>query len=745
VKIDHKDKKWVVYISTFPPRECGIATFTQDLMASFDEMYNPREEAKVVAMNLDRTSHYAYDAKKVIFQIPQPDADHYLKAAEYLNSLPQVVLVNVQHEFGIYGGVYGANLIPFLRELKKPAVITFHTVLPSPDQGRRDTVAALNNHVRGIIVMTETSKAILERDYGIDPGKITVIPHGIHPTSFVDTSRAKRALGYGKRLTISTFGLLGRGKGIEYGIEAMTEVVKEFPDAIYLIIGATHPVVLKNEGESYRNSLVKRIRELKLENNVFFYNEYLPTEKLLEFLEATDIYLALSQDPNQAVSGTLSYALGCGRPVVSTSFAQAKEDVTEELGILVDFTDPHQIAAALTALIGDPARRQTMAQKAYFRTRGRTWRNVVLRYMTEYIRIVPALGEAEKNIPQINLSHVLDLTDSFGMIQFARLTVPDISSGYTADDNARALIALTSYYERSGKEPVLPVIQTYMSFLEFVEQKKGGFHNYVTADRHIPHDQHIKENLETTSGRVLFALAKTASLTKLPSAIRDRAAALFSRNMHIADSAIAPRSIAYCLKATVAWHAAHPSDEASALAKRLADKLVAMFEACSGPDWKWFEDILAYSNAVIPESLMDAYALLKDEKYLTIARQALDFLITYSFEGDVCVPVGQNGWLRRGGEKYRYDQQPEEVAVLVFALKSMYRVTGEEKYERMRRNAFNWFLGNNTLRQMVYNQATGGCYDGVGEKEVNLNQGAESTVMYLLARLSFEGDESARE
>jgi len=731
-------KKWIVYVSTFPPRECGIATFTEDLTNSFDEMYNPREEAKIVAMNLDKTSLYPYDKKKVIFQISQPDEKSYIKAAQYLNNLNQVAIVNIQHEFGIFGGSYGSHLLVFLRELQKPVVITFHTVLPTPNKELHDIVFAINNHICGIIVMTESSKNILIKDYSIDPDKISVIPHGIHPVPFTDSKKAKHDLGYSKNITISTFGFLSRNKGIEYGIEAMANVVKKFPNAVYLIIGATHPVILKNEGEIYRNTLVKKVHNLNLENNIFFYNKYLDINELLHFLEATDIYLALPQDPNQAVSGTLSYALGSGKPVISTSFAQAREDVTGEVGILVDFKDVKQIETALQTLIADSEKRKNMAKNAYFRTRGRTWRNVILAYMKEYIRIVPSLGDVEKNIPRIKSSHIFELTDNFGMIQFAQLTVPDLSSGYTTDDNARALIAMVTYYEKFGKIRVLPLIETYLHFLLYVERKDGGFHNYVDGERKIPQDQHLKGNLETTGARVMFALAKTATSDNLPEAIREMASTLFNRNMHIGEKMTSLRSIAYFIKALVAWNTTHNTPEIQLSVERLSEILVDMYERNNSPDWRWFEDILAYSNALMPDALIDAYTLVKKEKYLSVARQALDFLIGYSFEEDVCVPVGQDGWMKRGQEKQRYDQQPEEAAVLVFALKAMYRITGEEKYNKMRRDAFNWFLGNNTLHQVIYSQATGGCYDGIGEKEINLNQGAESTVMYLLARLSFE-------
>lgn len=725
-------------MSTFPPRECGIATFTEDLMDYFDEMYKPHEEAKVIAMNLDRTSRYAYDQSRVIYQIPQPSESRYEDAAKYLNSLDQVALVHVQHEFGIFGGLYGGHLILFLRELKKPAIVTFHTVLPSPNPELKDMVGAINNHVQKIVVITETSKRILIAEYGIDPEKIVIIAHGIHPVNFSNGQKNRADLGLEKSVVISTFGLIGRGKGIEYGIEAMAEVVKKNPNAIYLIIGATHPVVLKNEGEAYRNSLEQKVHDLGLEDHVFFYDKYLELHELLYFLDATNIYLALSQDPNQAVSGTLSYALGCGRPVVSTSFAQAKEDVTEDIGILVGFKDVTGIAEALSHLINNSELRGQMGKNAYFKTRVRTWRNSVLRHMNEYIRLVPSLGEEEKNLPRIRLTHLNAMTDSFGIIQFANLITPDPSSGYTLDDNARALAAAVKYYEISGKKKVFPLIHTYLNFIEYVQKDGGGFHNYVDAKRKIIGNEQLDENLESASTRAMHALAATAASPSLPQQFREKAIAMFKKNLPMLLAVTSPRSIAYAIKALRFWNSAYPSPDTVQAAAKLADKLVEYYEKTSAPDWHWFEDILAYANGIMPDSLIDAYLLTKNEKYLSIARESLDFLIGNSFKENICVPIGQNGWLKRGEKKYNYDQQPEEAASLVIALKSMHEATRDEKYARRMRQAFDWFLGNNLLRRVVYDQNSGGCFDGLGENEVNLNQGAESTIMYLLARLEFE-------
>ncbi len=734
----NNNKKWIVYVSTFPPRECGIATFTQDLMNSFDELYEPREEAKVIAMNPDETSQYVYDQETVIYQIPRDNEQHYESAAAYVNSLEKVVLVHVQHEFGIFGGLYGRHIIVFLRTVKKPIAVTFHTVLSNPSDDLREVVEAINIHVQKIIVMTESSKNILTAEYRIAPDRIVVIPHGIHPSAFSSGGKVRKELRFSKNIVISTFGLVSKGKGIEYGIEAMAMVVKKNPTAVYLIIGATHPMVLKQEGEKYRNSLIQLVHTYKLEKHVFFYDAYFELPDLLRFLSATDIYMSLSQDPQQTVSGTLSYALGTGRAVISTSFPQAQEDVTEDVGILVGFKSAQEVVTALQRLVDDKPLRLNMGKSAYFKTRSRTWRNSILRHMNEYIQLVPSLGKDEKNLPKVRIAHIIAMTDSFGMIQFADLLAPDMSSGYTIDDNARALVALVKYYQLLKKKRALPLIQTYLNFIEYVQKDTGGFHNYVDIQKTIHHDQHVRENLESASTKGMYALAVSAATIEIPLMLREKALLLFKKNIYILQTVTSPRSIAYAIKSLCLWNSVQPSPENIQTIIRLADMLVEHFEKNNTADWHWFEDILAYSNGILPEALVDAYRCTDNERYLVIAQQTLNFLVDNSFEGTVCVPIGQKGWMKRGEKKYLHDQQPEEVAALVSCLKAMHGATHDERYAQRMRNAFDWFLGNNVLHRVIYDQDTGGCYDGLGEYEVNLNQGAESTVMYLLARLEFE-------
>ena len=414
------DKLSVVYLATFPPRVCGIATFTEDLTDAMDEMLAPMVTSRIAAMNASNVLSYHYP-RKVIFQINQDNQEEYPETAQRINQMDEVRLVNIQHEFGIFGGQRGAHLIPLVRALKKPVVITFHTVLPDPDEELYRTVRSLAESASAIIVMTNLSRKILSQQYAIPQKKIKVIPHGIHAQPYTLSRRAKMTLGYSDRVVLATFGLINRDKGLEYVIDALPQVVRKFPDFVYTIVGATHPNVLRDEGENYRNFLIKKIYDLGLYDHVKLYNRYFPLSELLHFLEATDIYISTSLEPNQAVSGTLSYALGMGRPVISTAFAQAREVVTDEVGMVVDFRNSPAYAEAILRLLEDEQLRRQLGENAYFRTRNMTWTNVALQYAKVFSEYAPSLTGIidQKGLPRIKLNHLIHLTDSFGIIQFA--------------------------------------------------------------------------------------------------------------------------------------------------------------------------------------------------------------------------------------------------------------------------------------------------------------------------------------
>ena len=726
---------WVVFLSTFPPTECGIATFTQDLVATFDTLYAPRDRARVFAVTYDRETDHRSDGR-VLYQVHKDEGGAYAEAARKLNALTEVKLVSIQHEFGLFAGPYGERVLDFLTTLEKPSVVTFHTVLPEPDLARRRCVRAIARATCGCVVMTETSKRILVREYGITSSRITVIPHGIQAMPYMSSARAKAGMKKTSGNVLTTFGLLSPGKGIEYVIEAMPSIVERHPDTVYQILGATHPQVIRSDGESYRRYLEDRVRALGLSEHVQFHNAYMSKSELLRYLKATDVYIATPLDPDQAVSGTLSYALGTGRPVVATRFAQAQEDVTYDVGRLVGFRSPEEIAAAVSELLDDSQICRDLGRNAYFRTRSMTWENVLLRYRRLFGSCAPNQFHEESNLPRLTLKHLHRMTGRSGLYQFALLTKPDPRSGYTLDDNARALVACVwwSKYRRDGASHSL--IERYLDMLAYMMQQDGFFHNYVNHDMTSPIERNKEENLEDANARGFWALATLAGADWMPRTFREKAAGLFDASIDIHGVVRSPRAVSFYIKALGEWLRYRPDDEARrGLLASFSEHLLSLFARTQDDGWNWCEPHLTYSNGVIPEALLVAGEMLGSDRSMECGKKALDFLIEHSFEGRVCVPVGQSGWFVRGGEKRRYDQQPEEVSALVQALDRAYAVFGEETYRTRKLDAFNWFLGNNLLDRFIYDHTTGGCYDGLGEGYVNLNQGAESTVSYLMARL----------
>lgn len=739
MKKPKQDKAWIVFLGTYPPRECGIATFTADLVRNFDELYSPREETRVVAVN-NNLQTYKYP-RKVVAQVSENDPDEYKLVAEKLNKMSQVKLISVQHEFGIYGAGCGKNLLVFLKSINKPVAVTFHTVLPEPSVEQKEVMFQIIERGDRLIVMTERAKILLREVYGAPENKIRVIYHGIHPLAYNDGSEIKRGLRLSNRKVIATFGLLSRGKGIEYAIQAMADVAKKFPEALYLVIGATHPVVLKQEGEVYRNQLIEKTYSLGLQNNVRFYNKYLSTEDLLKFLQATDIYLSLSQDPNQAVSGTLSYALGAGRPVISTPFPQAEELVTEDVGRLIKFGTSERLADEIISILDDSAKMISLGKTAYFKTRKMTWKNVALAYMREFIELLPELGKKEKNLPPIKMRHLVKLTDKFGIFQFAVLDEPDPEWGYTLDDNARALVAVSWYYDLTKNTTAQKLAEIYLNFIKKAVDSNGGFRNYFKTKNVSQAEINNKQGLEDSSARTIWALAVAVS-SSLPGELKKTARHILESNLDFKEMG-SPRAMAFMIKGLSRYYRLieKNKEEKERIEKFLtgyADKLLDLFNHHSDQSWLWFENYLTYSNAVLPEAMLWAYKITGNYHYFKAGKQSLDFLSENYFQGDVCVPVGQAGWYKKGEKKNLYDQQPEEVAALVLALRTMFDLGGEGQYQTKMYKAFNWFLGNNMLNRVMYSHLSGGCFDGLQEEEVNLNQGAESTISYLLARLALE-------
>ena len=726
------EEQCILFMSTFPPRECGIATFCQDLVKAIDERCHPNIKSLILAMNRNGTNTYNY-SKKVGFQLNDSDIDQYISLAKKINKINKIKLVNIQHEFGIFGGEYGSYLNAFLEILEKPVVITFHSILPDPDIQLKKTVQSIAKRVNAFIVMSNKGKEILRTIYGLK-NDIYVIHHGIPYSPFGSGEKEKKYLGYKDRLILCSFGMINRGKGYEYIIQSLPEVIKQFPNLLYFIIGETHPVVRKNDGEKYRNYLERKVKELGLENHVKFYNKYVKLEEIIMYLRACDVYISSGQNKNQITSGTLAYAQGCGRPVISTPFLHAMEDITPDTGILTKFKDSKSFTQALITLLSKPELRKELGKNAYHLTRNRTWENVAAEY-TKVFRTYIYLEERHlEKLPQIRLKHLYKLTDNFGIIQFAKHTTPDPTSGYSVDDVARALVVAAMHYEKTKDSKLLEMIKTYLNFIKYVEEE-GKFYNFVDYKKMINKD-HWSEDAH---GRTIYALGYLTSLKEIPLEIKDEAKELIGRTYGVTQCLRFPRAICFTIGGYHFFNQYNTSETNKQLIIEFANLLVELYQQNSSADWHWFEKSLTYDNSKFPEALFYAYLATSNEQYLSVAKESLDFLISVCFHNGIFVPIGQRGWYNKDGRRAYFDQQPIEASSIVQALIVAYQVTGNKEYFTKAIKAFSWFLGKNMINHALYNPTTGGCYDGLGERTININQGAESTVCYLLARLTLDG------
>ncbi len=724
-----KKPSWVLYTGTYPPRECGIATFTMDLAMMVNKQF-PGIKSKILALN-DDTGIYNYPGE-AIFQINDTEIDEYMDAARKINESDEIRLVNIQHEFGIFGGEYGNYLIPFLETLTKPVVTTLHTVLPNPDKKRKRIVRLIAEKSSCLVVMAEEAIRILRDDYGLTTD-IVVIPHGVPTVSFISSEEGKAKTRYKDRPIISSFGMVGPSKGYEHVIDALPAVVEKFPNLLYLIIGETHPMVRKKEGEEYRNFLEEKVRKMGLKDNVKFYNKYAKLTEIIKYLRATDIYICSSTNPDQIVSGTLSYAMGCSRPVISTPFLHAKEIVSPERGLLVEFNNSKSFADAILQLLSNPALKEEMERNSYAYTRHMTWPNVALSYMKLFEKYMD-MPKKHEEFPRVKLSHLVSLTDDFGIVQFAEYAKADKQRGYSLDDNARAMIVCCMHYDINGSKSAQKLIHTYLNFIRYVQDEGGRFHNFVNHGREINHARWSDD----AHGRALWSLGYLISLETTPPHLKDEAEKLFNKALAPLKNIKSPRAVAFSIIGLYFYNTTRPSSENLDKIRELADHLVMLHETQSSDDWQWFEGYLTYSNSKLPGALFYAYLATGDERYLRVGESTLDFLTSITFIEGRFVPIGQDGWYSKNGQRAHFDQQPVDTASMVQTLVLAGQVSKKGEYYENALTAFNWFLGDNSLNQVIYDESTGGCHDGLGESSIIMNQGAESTIAYLMARLSIE-------
>jgi len=681
-------------------------------------------DCKVAALNLSPLDTYKYP-EEVEWEIDQNSKTDHLSLAEIFNNNEQISGVIVQHEYGIFGGLEGEILLTFMRNCKKPVLVTLHTTLPTPSPKMKSVTAKIILLANTIVVLTQRSKDIIENLYPESVGKVFIIPHGIHPSAFSDPEKFKAKLELENRIVLNTFGLLSRGKGIEYALRALPKVIKKYPSVLYLILGETHPVIRRHEGEKYRLELAALVTKLGLKKHVRFYDQYFSLPDLLEFLKATDIYIATSINPNQAVSGTLSYALGTGLAVISTQFAQAREIVTSETGRLVPIKDSPAFTKALLDLLGDEKRLKQMHLNAYKMTRPMLWNNVAEKYTKLLTRLV---------IPQVKLTHLYTMTDDFGLFQFASLSVPNKDFGYTLDDNARALIVCSWLIKQARTKELEALLRLYLAFVKKCQLKDGYFVNYIGFSDKRPTSQNNDEDLQDSQTRALWALSEIISNQELAADIRDQAKTMFLLKLGQEAKLTHLRAKAFAIKSFALVLPILPEKKTELLAciKDYADSLLTALTDNSVKSWRWFESDLNYNNALLSESLLIAGDITKNKEYTKQGLLSLEFLISKTFS-KTYMPIGHSEWYKNNQKRSNYDQQPEDPASMILALARAYKNTGGKHYRKLAKKCFSWFLGNNSLKKALYDYKNGGCYDGLHPNRVNLNQGAESLVSYLMS------------
>jgi len=743
----------VAIIGNYLPRRCGIATFTTDLC---DAIHAEYEATELLALPVNDTEEgYSYPAR-IRFELSQDELASYRQAADFLN-FSNIDLVCVQHEYGIFGGPAGAHILELLRRLQMPIVTTLHTVLREPNFDQRivmEEIAALSDR---LIVMSRQSAEILQEVFHVPISKIDLIPHGIPDLAFTDPSFYKDAFGTEGKDVLLTFGLLSPNKGIENVIKALPAILSKHSNVVYMISGVTHPHVLRHEGDIYRLYLQKLAKDLGVEANVIFRNRFVSPQELVEVIGAADIYITPYKHKGQVVSGTLAYALSAGKAIISTPYLHATELLDDGRGVLVPFDDPQAIAAKTIELLDNGTARHAMRKRAYLYTRDMVWNRVAQQYMGSFERVYnerlrnPRATFSAQNtekvldrLPAIKLDHLQRMTDHTGIIEHAVFVVPNYPEGYTTDDNARALIVAILLEEFAGITPnaTLDLASRYLAFLWLAfDPTTKRFRNCLSYERQWQE----AEGSEDSHGRALWGLGTVLGRTK-DAGLRGAAGRLFELAVPAAVQFKSPRACAFALLGILEYLESFPGDRAALnAADALANRLLDSYRAHSSTDWKWFENVLAYSNARLPQALIRAGRRSANDAMVSAGLEALNWLAAVQrceIRGHF-VPIGSHGFYSKKTEKARFDQQPVEACAAVSAFLQAYRATGKSRWRKEAWTAFNWFLGDNDLQVALYDPTTGGCRDGLHPDRANENQGAESTLSFLMALLEMRKLEEA--
>jgi glycosyltransferase involved in cell wall biosynthesis len=731
----------IAFVGDHLPRKCGIATFTSDLLTAVQSAH-PQSQCLAVSVN-DIPGGYEYP-EVVRFEIEEQDLSSYLRAADFLN-ISNVDIVCLQHEFGIFGGPAGGHILAFLRELRIPVVTTLHTVLREPRADQRRVMQELISLSTRVVVMTELGRRMLQDTYEAPPDKIDLIAHGIPDVGFVDPTYFKDQFGVEGRVVLLTFGLLSPNKGIEYVLNALPQILEEFTDVVYIVLGATHPNELREHGEAYRVSLEMLAKKNKIEKNVIFYNDFVELENLKEFIGAADLYITPYLNEAQITSGTLAYTFGAGKAVVSTPYWHAAELLAEDRGVLVPFRDAQAIAREVIALLRDDTRRHAMRKNAYRIGREMVWSNVAQLYMRSFESsrlegaalsrkslITKTLDQRPRELPELKMNHLLRMTDSTGVFKHAIVGVPNFSEGYCTDDNARAFILAVLLGELGEEpEPLLSVATTSAAFLHHAfDAQTKRFHNHLSFDRRWLDDR----GSEDCHGRALWALGIGVGRSPFRS-FQMMAGQLFAQALPALSDFTSPRAWAFGLIGIHEYlHRLSGDSLVNQTRETLTCRLMNLLGSNAKPGWCWFEEELSYDNAKLAQALILSGRATGKPVVLERGLHALRWLneLQISEKGHFR-PIGSNGFYRRGGTRANFDQQPVEAQAMVSACLEAYRATSDFWWYEQAERAFDWFIGWNDLGLELYSPESGGCGDGLHVDRVNGNQGAESTLAFLLS------------